>query len=61
MRLTQPRLAMLRQLASAPGYYAAYYPPMRWALDQDHAEETDKGQFRLTASGRAILAEAEKK
>lgn len=52
---------MLRHLASAPGYYAEYYPPMRWALNMDYAEELNGRQFGLTAAGRAILAEAEKK
>lgn len=61
MKLTQARLAMLRQLALAPGYYATYYQPMRWALDNDYAEETKGRQFRLTDAGRKVLSSVEPK
>lgn len=60
MRLTQARIAMLRQLAGEPGYYADYYPPMKWALENDYAEETKGGFFTLTVSGRSLLADVER-
>lgn len=51
---------MLRQLAGEPGYYADYYPPMKWALENDYAEETKGGFFTLTVSGRSLLADVER-
>jgi hypothetical protein len=55
-RLTPARKEMLEQLAREPGYYADYYPPMKWALAQGYAKER-KGQFEITEAGRQCLAQ----
>lgn len=56
MRLTRARQEMLEQLAKEPGYYASYYPPMKWALLQGYAKER-KGGYELTDAGRQCLAQ----
>lgn len=56
MRLTTARREMLEQLIKEPGYYADYYPPMKWALLQGFAKERSPGTFEITQAGRDALA-----
>lgn len=53
-RLTPARKEMLEQLAREPGYYADYYPPMKWALLQGYAKK-HMGRFEITEAGRRCL------
>lgn len=54
-RLTTARREMLEQLVKEPGYYADYYPPIKWALAQGYAKERGS-RFEITDAGRAALA-----
>ena len=61
MKLTKARRDMLEQLRKEPGHYAPYYPPMKWAIENDLVELTGRehsGIYRLTEAGRDALAAA---
>jgi hypothetical protein len=47
---------MLEQLEREPGYYADYYPPLKWALNKGYAKALERGsRFEITDAGRDIL------
>ena len=52
--LTRARREMLEHLKRERGYFADFYPPMKWALNMGYAKEV-KGMFEITAAGREAL------
>lgn len=56
-RISAARLAMLRELAEKPQYYAEYWPPLRWGLAKGYvgSAPSSGGCYFITDLGRAVL------
>lgn len=57
LNLNSSQEKIIRRVGSQPGYYPAFYPPLKWAVQNGLIERTQANptdRYELTARGRKV-------